>query len=173
MKKLTLLPALALAIPLLGASNPAAAETGVGGNSNLNAVVLNNNNNWFVLTSVMVNFAELTNCTVTGSADAINPLNGNGNQYRFALKVDGIPAGGNTVYERTVEFDNDPLAEGVQEVSSTGLFTIAAGAHTFQWMARQIGGAANMTVDDSSMTFVCFGDPMFPLLGNSVSRFVD
>jgi hypothetical protein len=172
MKTTTSIRTILLALPLLAATAPVFAENGVGGNSTTTNVTINSINWTAVAPSTVVPFMYHSYCTVTASADATNPLMADDEQYLFKVAVDGLPAGVDTVYERTVDFDNiaaDDETDKV-EVSSTGLFEVYPGVHTFQWLARKAAAAdANMTVTDASYTFVCKED----VLGNSVAVLVD
>lgn len=103
-------------------------------------------------------------CMVTGSAEAINPLSGDDNRYVFGISEGPVlPAATKSGSDRTIDFDNIFSTEETDRtvVSSTYVFTglsTSAGnnTHTFYWSARKgSGSAANMKVDDSSMSVVC------------------
>jgi hypothetical protein len=172
MKKTTLTKAILLALPLLAAAGSASAENAVGGNSTVINTLITTLNWTPIAPNTVVNFMFHSYCTVTGSADATNPLMADDEQYLFKVAVDGFPVGADTVYTRTLDFDNiaaDDETDKV-EISSTGLFEIFPGAHTFQWLARKVSAAdADMTVTDASYTIVCKED----VLGNSVPVVVD
>ena len=71
---------------------------------------------------------------------------------------------------RSVDFDDNMTEETDRvEVSSTGLFELHQGNHTIYWLAQAPGNSPTMTVEDSSMTFVCSKN----LLGNSDPIFIE
>ncbi len=98
-------------------------------------------------------------CAVTASADTLNPLSGDNNQYIFGLDVDtstSTRAGS----DRVIDYDSLGLNEETnrQPVSSTFIFGLLSGNanHTFYWSARKFDVAdADMAVGSSSMTIVC------------------
>lgn len=144
---------------LMATALPALAVNGVGGDeTNVNEVVPFAAPNWTVLVSEPFQTSTYTNCVATGSLDAINPNVGDDNQYMFTLSLDNPMPLIDGACERTVEFDaHAPDAQRIEEVSSTCTFRqIPPGAHRIFWLARKAAAATpNMTVTDSSMTFVC------------------
>ena len=107
-------------------------------------------------------------CMVTGSAEAINPLNGDDNRYVFGFSEGKVlPAATQAGGDRTIDFDNIFSTEETDRtvVSSVYVFTGLSTAtneneHTFYWSARKENGAdANMNIEDSSMGVVCSDFP--------------
>jgi hypothetical protein len=150
----------------LGAAQAWAQDIGVGGDETTADRLVTSSVAWTVLVSEPV---QLPNggghCVVTGSADAKNPNNGNNRQYRFTLSMGNANPAVAGAFERTVEFDAN--AVGMEEVSSTAIFTKPAGVHTIYWLARKtVAAAPNMTVTDNSMTFVCSSNLLDPLDGH-------
>lgn len=145
---------------LMVAALPAAA-IGIGGDeTNVNEQVTLPAPNWTVLVSEPFQTLTYTNCVATGSLDAINPQIDD-SQYMFALSLDALMPPIDGACERTVEFDaHGSDAQRIEEVSSTCIFRqIPPGNHTINWLARKAAAATpNMTVADSSMTFVCHPD---------------
>ncbi len=111
------------------------------------------------------------NCAVTGSAEAINPLNNDDNRYIFGFSEAAgvaavLPAFTQSGGDRTIDFDNLTGEEiNLEVVSSTYVFTglstlVNANTHTFYWSARKENGLdTNMTVNDSSMSVICSDFP--------------
>jgi hypothetical protein len=100
-----------------------------------------------------------SHCVANRSSDAANPLSGDDNRYDFTLSVDTSAPASNSGSERTIEFDKLDTSEEEERiaVSSTGYFgELTPGTHTFRWLARKdTSGAANMVVEDSSLTIIC------------------
>lgn len=98
-------------------------------------------------------------CAVTASADTLNPLNGDNNQYIFGLNVDAS-ASTRAGSDRVIDYDSLGLNEETnrQAVGSTYIFgSLSDNAnHTFYWSARKFDpNDADMTVGSASMTIVC------------------
>src|SRR5262245_17214371 len=131
------------------------ADNGVGGDETVNNRIVNSNAVWTVLVSEpFALMKDAGSCIATGSADAVNPNNGNNRQYRFALSIDNANPAVDGPFERSVEFDANMV--GREEVSSTATFRLLqAGNHTIYWLARKGGAIPNLTVSDNSMSFVC------------------
>jgi|KBSMisStaDraftv2_1062788.scaffolds.fasta_scaffold551281_1 hypothetical protein len=143
----------------------ALADNGIGGDETVDNRIVNSNAVWTVLVAEPFALAQdAGSCIATGSADAVNPNNGNNRQYRFALSIDNANPAVDGPFERTQEFDTG--ATGREEVSSTATFRfLQAGNHTIYWLARIIGGAPALTVADNSMTFVCMNALLDPFDG--------
>lgn len=161
-----------LALPLslsLVSPNLLAADAAGGSATVLNAVV---GAAWTTLRSVQVNNfvpGSTRHCTAVGSSDALNPGGVAGPlDYRFTLSTVPSPLD-NGPCERTLEFYNVPLPplnryllpdNRIKEVTSTCFIRLPYGQHQIYWLAKKIGGAPNLTVDDSSMTVNCLDVPL-------------
>lgn len=162
MKTILTSSAFVLVATLGAASMQAAADNFVGGDETTVNELVPAAGAWTVLVAEPMTLAGVnTHCVATGSADALNPNSGVDNQYRFVLSIDNanppITATG-LACERTVEFDQQGVfSQNTEEVSSTCTFRdLDQGFHTIYWLARKgVGGATNLTVNDSSMSFVC------------------
>lgn len=135
----------------------ASAEFAVGGDeTNVNRIVPNDNAWTTLVAEPFQTAANTTHCVATGSADALNPTMAGNNVYQFVLSIDNAMPPFGTACERTVAFDNGAV-QGAEEVSSTCTFrNLAAGNHVIRWQAKKMtAAAANLTVADNSMTFVC------------------
>lgn len=102
-------------------------------------------------------------CMVTGSAEAINPLNGDDNRYVFGFSQgDVLPSTTQAGGDRTIDFDNITGEETDRTVvSSVFVFTglssdVNENVHTFYWSARkQLGASVNANIEDASMGVIC------------------
>jgi len=143
----------------------ARSDEGSGGNETKTDRVVNSNAAWTVLVSKSFSLAsDDDSCVVIGSAEAINPNNGNDRQYRFSLAIDNSNPGVDNAFERLVEFDANTV--GREEVTSTATFRLLqSGNHTIYWLARKISGAPNLTVSDNSMSLVCASSLLDPIDG--------
>lgn len=107
------------------------------------------------LASVVVGPSAGRHCVAVGSADGLNPFNGESNQYHFGLSLDsGSP---NNKYLRIMEF-SDGASDDIDalEVSTTGFFTLPSGTHTIHLKARKnSNGSATMRVVDASLSVIC------------------
>lgn len=162
MKTILTSSAFVLVATLGVASMQAAADNFVGGDETIVNDLVPAAGVWTVLVAEPMTLADVnTHCVATGSADALNPNAGSDNQYRFILSIDNAnppitTAGG--ACERTVEFDaHGAFSQNMEEVSSTCTFRdLGQGFHTIYWLARKnVGGAPNLIVDDSSLSFAC------------------
>lgn len=151
----------------------AEAVSAVGGNSTTANVVVNSAAAWTTLRTMFFNNPANTTryCVATGSSDGLNPGVFGAHRYRFTLSLDNLAPPLNTGFERTLEFLNQAVG-GVQlpdnrikEITSTGgVFVTGGGFHAIRWQARKAGGAANMTVTDSSLSVVCTDSQLFGLI---------
>ncbi len=159
MKPILTASAIVLSATLAAASMQASADFAVGGDETNVDRNVPFANAWTILVSEPFVTATGSHCIATGSADALNPLMGDDNLYRFVLTIDNVnPNVVNSACERSVEFDvNGADTQRIEEVSSTCTFrNIPPGFHRISWLARKGAAAApNLTVDDNSMTFVC------------------
>ncbi len=153
----------AAALPASLALGASSALAQVGGNdTNVNLVIPAGG--CITLNQKIVPLATFPRyCAVTGSADVAHP-NGNG-FYTFNLTLDQPVAtacnpidGGK---ERTVLFQDVAVGGAIvpdnriKEVTSTGFFTLPAGAaHIIRWTGRATGAPAT-TVLDRSLSVVC------------------
>lgn len=160
MKVILTSSALVLSATLAVVSMQASAENFVGGDETNVARLIPNANAWTVLVAEPFQTMDaVTHCVATGSADAKNPNMDGNDIYRFVLSIDDAQPAINGPCERTVAFDNGAI-QSMEEVSSTCTFRqIGPGNHTIRWLARKVAAAAaNLTVDDNSMTFVCMNN---------------
>lgn len=164
MKKKMVSRMLSSAVVLTIGSAQVMAASGVGGDeTNVDAVVMSSGNWTVLLSEQFSNAAPNTHCVATGSADAMNPVAGDDNRYRFVLSINDPNPPIDGPCERSVEFDeNGTDAQHVEEVSSTCTFRhVEVGSPTIFWLARKVpkaGGTPNLTVSDSSMSFVCLNN---------------
>lgn len=162
--KAKILPLLALLTALLTfiSLKVSATESVVQGNQTNANVVVNNATAWFTLSSstVVVPAGQIWHCVANGSAEGQNPGLDNVNmRYRFVLTLDNAAPAVDGACERSLQFDDNPIVSNtnLEDVNSTCTFkNIAAGPHTFRWLARKYDASKpNLTVVDNSHSVVC------------------
>ncbi len=159
-----LMSSLALCLVLVSANLLAQESLVKGASTTTNDTITGTAPNQLVSTTVTLPLNSGTwQCMVTGSAEAINPLNGDDNRYVFGFSEGpALPAATQSGGDRTIDKDNLTGEETDRTVVSSTLVirslssSIGQNAHTFYWSARKENGLdADMIVEDSSMGVFC------------------
>lgn len=133
-------------------------------NSSSNAnVAINSSTNWTTIRSAVMSAQNHSHsCMTVASGDVDNPGGSVADQqYIFTVSIDNNNPITDGAAERTLELrDNATIDDpNIKPVATNDVFHVAANvSHTFRFLGRKVGAAANTSVLDSTLSVVCVDD---------------